>query len=249
VGGMNVIPAIDIKDGKCVRLYQGDFEKSTEYSSDPIGIAREFANLAASDLHIVDLDGARSGTQDNREIVAAIASSSRLAVQVGGGIRDATTVEHWLDAGVERCVVGSLAIMEPDTVKAWLTRFGRQRIVLALDVKIDKRNEPIVTTHGWTRNSEATLFECIDDFMYAGLQHVLCTDVSRDGAMSGPNFDLYASIVERYPDLSLQASGGVRHIADLEQLRRIGVPAAISGRALLDGKISAEEMETFQRNE
>ncbi len=246
---MNVIPAIDIKDGKCVRLYQGDFDKSTEYSSDPTGIARQFASLAASDLHIVDLDGARSGTQHNREVVAAIASSSRLVVQVGGGIRDATTVAHWLDAGVDRCVIGSLAITEPDTVKAWLTRFGKQRIVLALDVKIDKRNEPIVTTHGWTRNSEATLFECIDDFMYAGLQHVLCTDVSRDGAMTGPNFDLYMSIVERYPDLKLQASGGVRHIGDLEQLRRISVPAAISGRALLDGKISVEEMQAFQRNE
>lgn len=246
---MNVIPAIDIKDGKCVRLYQGDFNKSTEYSSDPTGIARQFEALAASDLHIVDLDGARTGTQQNREIVAAIASGSQLAVQVGGGIRDAATVAGWLDAGVERCVVGSLAITEPDTVKAWLNRFGKQRIVLALDVKIDAQNEPIVTTHGWTHNSEATLFECIDDFLVAGLQNVLCTDVSRDGAMSGPNFDLYASIVERYPDLGLQASGGVRHIADLEQLRRIGVPAAISGRALLDGKISAEEMETFQRNE
>jgi len=246
---MNVIPAIDIKDGKCVRLFQGDFEKCTEYSSDPTEIARQFANLAASDLHIVDLDGARTGTQQNREIVAAIASQTQLAVQVGGGIRDAAAVAGWLDAGVDRCVVGSLAITEPDTVKAWLARFGNHRIVLALDIKLDKRNDPIVTTHGWTRDSEATLFECIDDFMYAGLQHVLCTDVSRDGAMTGPNFDLYTSIVERYPDLKLQASGGVRHIGDLEQLRRIGVPAAISGRALLDGKISVEEMQTFQRNE
>jgi phosphoribosylformimino-5-aminoimidazole carboxamide ribotide isomerase len=245
---MNVIPAIDIKDGKCVRLLQGDFEKCTEYSNDPAEIARQFEALAASDLHIVDLDGARSGTQENRDIVAAIASGSRLSVQVGGGIRDAATVANWLDAGVDRCVVGSLAVTEPDTVKAWLTRFGKQRIVLALDVRIDDQNQPIVTTHGWTRDSHMTLFECIDDFMYSGLQQVLCTDVSRDGAMAGPNFDLYASIVERYPDLNLQASGGVRHIDDLSQLRRLGVPAAITGRALLDGKISAEEIETFQRS-
>ncbi len=245
---MNVIPAIDIKEGKCVRLYQGDFENSTEYSSDPAEIARQFAGLAASDLHIVDLDGAQSGTQQNREIVAAIASESRQAVQLGGGIRDAATVAAWLDAGVSRCVIGSLAITEPDTVKAWLNRFGKERIVLALDVKIDDQNEPIVTTHGWTRKSETTLFECIDDFMSSGLQQVLCTDVSRDGAMTGPNLDLYASIVERYPDLELQASGGVRHIDDLQQLRRIGVPAAISGRALLDGKISVEEIETFLRS-
>jgi len=245
---MIVIPAIDIKNGKCVRLYQGDFEKSTEYSNDPDEIARQFAGLAASDLHIVDLDGAQSGTQQNRDIVAAITSESKQAVQLGGGIRDAATVAAWLDAGVSRCVVGSLAVTEPDTVKAWLNRFGKERIVIALDVKIDEQNEPIVTTHGWTRKSEMTLFECIDDFMSSGLQQVLCTDVSRDGAMTGPNFDLYASIVERYPDLKLQASGGVRHIDDLHQLRRIGVPAAISGRALLDGKITVEEFETFLQN-
>lgn len=245
---MKVIPAIDIKDGKCVRLYQGDFEKITEYSSDPAEIVRQFAGLAASDLHIVDLDGARSGLQQNREIVAAIAGESQQVVQIGGGIRDAATVAAWLDAGVSRCVVGSLAVTEPDTVKAWLNRFGKERIVIALDVKIDQQNEPIVTTHGWTRKSEMTLFECIDDFMSSGLQQVLCTDVSRDGAMTGPNFDLYASIVERYPDLKLQASGGVRHIDDLHQLRRIGVPAAISGRALLDGKITVEEFETFLQN-
>ena len=245
---MIVIPAIDIKNGKCVRLYQGDFEKSTEYSNDPDEIARQFAGLAASDLHIVDLDGAQSGTQQNRDIVAAITSESQQAVQLGGGIRDAATVAAWLDAGVSRCVVGSLAVTEPDTVKAWLNRFGKERIVIALDVKIDEQNEPIVTTHGWTRKSEMTLFECIDDFMSSGLQQVLCTDVSRDGAMTGPNFDLYASIVERYPDLKLQASGGVRHIDDLHQLRRIGVPAAISGRALLDGKITVEEFETFLQN-
>ena len=245
---MNVIPAIDIKDGKCVRLYQGDFENSTEYSNDPAEIARQFAGLAASDLHIVDLDGAQSGTQENREIVTAIASESRQAVQLGGGIRDAETVAAWLDIGVSRCVIGSLAVTEPDTVKAWLNRFGKERIVLALDVKIDEQNEPIVITHGWTRKSEMTLFECIDEFMSSGLQQVLCTDVSRDGAMTGPNLDLYASIVERYPDLELQASGGVRHIDDLQQLRRIGVPAAISGRALLDGKITVEEIESFLRS-
>ena len=245
---MNIIPAIDLKDGKCVRLLRGDFDKATEYSDDPAQIARQFAALAASDLHIVDLDGARYGEQRNKELVASIADESNLTVQLGGGIRDAETVEKWLAAGVSRCVIGSLAITEPDTVKAWLTRFGGDRIVLALDVKMDAQNEPIITTHGWTKDSEATFFESVNDFMSAGLQHVLCTDVSRDGAMTGPNFELYQRIMEAYPELLLQASGGVRHIEDLEQLRRLGVPAAISGRALLDGKISAEEIETFLRS-
>jgi len=245
---MNIIPAIDLKDGKCVRLLRGDFDQTTEYSDDPALIARQFAALAATSLHIVDLDGARYGEQRNAEIVAAIADESNLVIQLGGGIRNAETVERWLAAGVSRCVIGSLAITEPDTVKAWLARFGGDRIVLALDVKMDARNEPIVTTHGWTQESAATFFESVNDFLDAGLQHVLCTDVSRDGAMAGPNFELYQQIMEVYPNLLLQASGGVRHIEDLEQLRRIGVPAAISGRALLDGKISAEEIETFLRN-
>ena len=245
---MNIIPAIDLKDGKCVRLLKGDFDKTTEYSDDPAQVARQFAALAADSLHIVDLDGARYGEQRNKEIVAAIAQESKLTVQLGGGIRDVETLESWFAAGVSRCVIGSLAITEPDTVKAWLTRFGGDRIVLALDVKMDAQNEPVITTHGWTQDSEATLFESVSDFLSAGLKHVLCTDVSRDGAMSGPNFELYQRIMSAYPELLLQASGGVRHIQDLEQLRQLGVPAAISGRALLDGKISAEEIETFLRN-
>jgi len=245
---MNIIPAIDLKDGKCVRLLKGDFDKSTEYSDDPALVARQFAALAADSLHIVDLDGARYGEQRNKEIVAAIAQESKLIVQLGGGIRDVETLESWFAAGVSRCVIGSLAITEPDTVKAWLTRFGGDRIVLALDVKMDAQNEPVITTHGWTQDSEATLFESVSDFLSAGLKHVLCTDVSRDGAMAGPNFELYQRIMSAYPALLLQASGGVRHIQDLERLRQLGVPAAISGRALLDGKISAEEIETFLRN-
>lgn len=245
---MIVIPAIDLQDGKCVRLLQGDFERSTEYSSDPAEIGRQFSALAASILHIVDLDGARYGEQKNRDIVSAIAQESELEIQLGGGIRDQAIVTDWLDAGVSRCVIGSLAVTAPDTVKAWLSRFGSDRIVLALDVRLDEHNEPIITTHGWTRESETTLFECVDDFMSAGLQHVLCTDVSRDGAMAGPNFELYRRFVETYPNLKLQASGGVRHIEDLEQLRHIGVTAAISGRALLDGKISAEELAQFQQD-
>lgn len=244
---MNIIPAIDLRDGKCVRLLQGDFDQTTEYSSDPAEIARQFSSLAATTLHIVDLDGAQSGEQKNRDIVTAITGESILAVQLGGGIRDDETLRGWLQAGVQRCVIGSLAITEPDTVKAWLNRYGGDKIVLALDVRFDDQHEAVITTHGWTRNSETTLFECIDDFMSAGLQHVLCTDVSRDGAMSGPNFALYERIMKNYPQLQLQASGGVRHIEDMQQLRRIGVPAAISGRALLDGKISAEEIATFQR--
>lgn len=246
---MRIIPAIDLKDGKCVRLFQGDFDKTTEYSDNPAEIARQFAALATTDLHIVDLDGARSGEQANRRIVTRIADESPLEIQLGGGIRSTETMTAWFDAGVARCVIGSLAVTEPDVVKGWLSRFGPDRIVLALDVQIDAGGVARITTHGWTRDSSTTLDDCIQDFLGAGLRWVLCTDVSRDGAMTGPNFELYADIVARYPELCLEASGGVRNIADLEELRRIGVPAAITGRAMLDGAITAEEIESFLRSE
>lgn len=245
---MNVIPAIDLKDGKCVRLYQGDFDQSTEYSNDPAAVARRFEALQTTDLHIVDLDGARSGDQQNREIVRTIVSETRLSIQLGGGIRSEEAVTDWLDAGVSRIVIGSLAVTEPDKVRSWLARLGRDRIVLALDVVFDADKQPVIATHGWTRASSVTLFDCIQSFADVGLRHVLCTDVSRDGAMTGPNIGLYSSIMRRYPKLALQASGGVRDILDLEQLRDAGIPAAITGRALLDGAIKAEEMITFQQN-
>ena len=246
---MKVIPAIDLQGGKCVRLLQGDFARTTEYSDDPAAIARQFSELGTTDLHIVDLDGARSGTQDNRSIIATIATDSNLAIQVGGGIRDRQTVEDWLAAGVSRCVVGSLTITEPDAVKSWLVTFGADKIVLALDVKISEDGVPMITTHGWTRTADTSVYESIRDFQRVGLRHVLCTDVSRDGAMTGPNFELYSGIAARFPDLQLQASGGVRHIKDLEKLRELGIPAAITGRALLDGTISTAEMLSFRQNE
>jgi len=171
-----------------------------------------------------------------------------MSVQLGGGIRDRDTLTEWLDAGVSRCVIGSLAITDPDAVKSWLVRFGSDKIVLALDVNVDEHGVPVIMTHGWTRNSSTSVYECIDDFRDLGLRHVLCTDVSRDGAMEGPNFELYAGILAEFPDLLLQASGGVRDARDLEALRNLGLPAAITGRALLDGKISAAEMASFQQN-
>ena len=245
---MRIIPAIDLKDGKCVRLYQGDFDKSTEYSNDPAEVARRFSTLDVHDLHIVDLDGARSGQQRNRSIVKAIAAETGLQIQLGGGIRDRSTVAYWLESGVSRCVVGSMAITEVATVREWLSEFGADRIVLALDVNIREDGMPTLTTHGWTEDAELSLWECIDGYSDAGIKHVLCTDVSRDGAMVGPNVELYVEILERYPALQLQASGGVRHIRDLQQLKFHGIPAAITGRALLDGVITTAEVASFRRS-
>jgi len=245
---MKLIPAIDVQDGKVVRLLQGDFEQSTEYSDDPVAIAQRFADFSTTDLHVVDLDGARSGTQVNREVISRIVKETSMSVQLGGGIRDLEALTGWLDAGIGRCVIGSLAITEPDAVKSWIVRFGAERIVLAFDVSMDDAGIPLITTHGWTTASTSSVFECIEDYRGIGLQHVLCTDVSRDGAMSGPNIELYRQILGRFPGLQLQASGGVRHVQDLEDLRDNGLPAAISGRALLDGKIDPTEVVAFRQN-
>lgn len=246
---MKIIPAIDLQDGKCVRLFKGDFEQSTEYSSNPVEIGERFSGLAVEDLHIVDLDGARTGMQQNREIVAEIAGKSGLAVQLGGGIRTRDDVAAWLSSGVTRCVVGSVAINEPQTVAGWFREFGVDAIVLALDVKLDTDGTPRLTTQGWTEASGVTLWDCIDAYADVGVRHVLCTDVARDGAMTGPNFELYVEILNRYPAMNLQASGGVRSIDDLELLRELGLPAAITGRALLDGKITEAEVVTFRQSE
>ena len=246
---MRIIPAIDLKDGNCVRLFKGDFEKTTEYSRDPAAIGRRFSALDVDDLHIVDLDGARSGTQQNVAIVAEIARESGLNVQLGGGIRSRNDISHWLGNGVTRCVVGSVAINEPGRVKEWLAEFGSDAVVLALDVKLDAAGIPCLTTHGWTEDSGLSLWDCLDTYSDAGAIHVLCTDVARDGAMSGPSFELYAKILQRYHTLQLQASGGVRNVDDLEMLRELGLPAAITGRALLDGEITEAEVASFRRGE
>jgi phosphoribosylformimino-5-aminoimidazole carboxamide ribotide isomerase len=245
---LKIIPAIDLHDGKCVRLFKGDFNKVTHYSDQPLEIARAYAALRVDDLHIVDLDGARTGSQHNARVVSELCAETPLAVQLGGGIRGGDRVRYWLENGVARCVVGSVAVAQPERVAAWIGDFGTDRIVLALDVTIEEQG-PILATQGWTKSTGVRLWDLLDRYSTLGVTHLLCTDIGRDGAMAGPNFELYAEVLRRYPELRLQASGGVRDIGDIGRLRDIGVPAAITGKALLDGKISAAEVESFLRNE
>tara|TARA_B100000700_G_scaffold286221_1_gene340900 strand:- start:68 stop:808 length:741 start_codon:yes stop_codon:yes gene_type:complete len=242
---MKVIPAIDLIEGRVVRLLEGRFEEKTVYDEDPVALAQDYHASGFSELHIVDLDGARYGHQENEDVITRIVSTSTLNVQIGGGIREVSQLERWFDAGVTRVVIGSLAVIKPERVKEWLQKFGPDKIVLALDVTLDGDSVPLVATHGWTRTGDITLWQCLDLYALAGLRHVLCTDISRDGAMTGPNIEIYDRLVDQYPQIQLQASGGVRSIGDLKALRAVGVPAAISGRALLDGKISIEEIASF----
>lgn len=242
---MNVIPAIDLRDGRCIRLYQGKFNRQTNYRKDPVELAGEYEKTGFRHLHIVDLDGARFGQQQNEAIIQEIIGPSQSTIQLGGGIRKEAQLEYWLERGIDRVVIGSLAIAETARVRDWLSSYSPEKLVLALDVTIKSDGVPWLVTHGWTRLAYMTLWQCIDTYITAGLRHVLCTDISRDGALTGPNLDLYAQIIERYPGLHLQASGGVRSIEDLRALKDIGADAAITGRALLDGKITTREIETF----
>ncbi len=243
---MNVIPAIDLRNGRCIRLYQGKFERQTDYARDPVELAREYDEIGFRYLHIVDLDGARIGQQQNESVIRDIIGATRSTVQLGGGVRKESQLETWLDRGIGRLVIGSLAVAEPPRVRKWMSRYGAEKIVLALDVAL-KSGEPWLATYGWRRIAQMTLWECLDTYITAGLRQVLCTDISRDGALTGPNLELYAQIIERYPALDLQASGGVRGIGDLQALKTAGASAAITGRALLDGKITTAEIETFLR--
>lgn len=245
---MNIIPAIDLKDGACVRLFQGDFNQVTEYSNNPTDVARLFSSYGFDYLHIVDLDGALQGESRNRDTILDIIRATNMSVQVGGGIRTEESLQSWFDTGVDRCVIGSVAVSEVDMVQHWLRKFSPDRLVLALDVQLDVGGTPMLATHGWTRSSGITLWDCVDGYLSAGVMHVLCTDVGRDGALAGPNLDLYREFVQRYPTLALQASGGVRDIDDLKLAAAAGAAGTVTGRALLDGRISRQEIATFLQN-
>jgi phosphoribosylformimino-5-aminoimidazole carboxamide ribotide isomerase len=241
---MELIPAIDIRDGRCVRLLKGDFERETRYAVDPIELAGRYREAGAGWLHVVDLDGAARGEPVNLDLIARIQASTDLKVQLGGGARNRASLERVL-AVADRVVIGSLAVSEPDRVAGWLEEFGAERFTLALDVRLDADGTPLLATHGWTRATTLTLAAAIERFLPVGLRHVLCTDIDRDGALTGPNVDLYRDCVQRWPGIALQVSGGVRDAGDLTALAAAGVAAAVSGKALLEGRLTLEEMRPF----
>jgi len=242
---MQLIPSIDLRGGHCVRLLRGDFERQTLYDVDPRSLIYRYAKLGARWLHLVDLDGAKDGLLANRKFILDLAREHPLALQVGGGVRSAEVVEELLSAGVDRVAVGSTAVERPDEVAGWFARFGAERICLALDIRLEKQPEgtvPRLLTRGWTEGSNTSLWQAIEFFLPHGLRHVLCTDVERDGALEGPNIALYKECVERAPQIAWQASGGVRGAQDLAILQAVGVAASISGKALLEGRLTTPEL-------
>lgn len=236
-----IIPAIDLIQGKTVRLYQGSYDKTTEYQQTPLQLRDLYAEAGAGILHLVDLTGAKNAADRQLELLTSLMKNAPLPVQVGGGVRTAADVEQLLAAGASRVVVGSVAIREPETVQGWLRTYGGDKIVLALDVSINAQGDKTLPSHGWIEESTITLEQVLDGFIAAGAKHVLCTDISKDGTLQGPNVALYAELVQKYPQIQWQASGGVGSLADIKALKPTGVAGVILGRALLEGKFTAQE--------
>ena len=243
-----LIPAIDLRNGRCVRLLKGDFNAETRYDMEPLDLLARYRSLGASWLHVVDLDGAKNGVLANRTTIVSLAAQGGVRIQVGGGMRSAEAIDDLLSNGVARAVIGSAAVERPVEVAEWMTRFGADRICLALDVKLDASGEPLIRTRGWTEGTSVTLWQAIEPFLGVGLKHVLCTDIDRDGALAGPNLELYSRALQRFPRLAWQASGGVRDAADLAALAKVGVAASVSGKALLEQRITSEELRPFLPN-
>ncbi|MBT8070460.1 MAG: 1-(5-phosphoribosyl)-5-[(5-phosphoribosylamino)methylideneamino] imidazole-4-carboxamide isomerase [Xanthomonadales bacterium] len=231
---MKLIPAIDLLDGRCVRLLHGDFNKVTHYPSFPAELAAQYAAAGAEWLHVVDLAASRDGAGADTSALFTLLGQAPQKVQTGGGVRDERDISQRLDTGAARVVIGSLSVTDSKRFVGWLQHFGVDKLVAALDIRIDDDGVPWPRTHGWTGQGDRNMWQLLDELAAGGLEHLLCTDISRDGALSGPNLDLYSEITRRYPDLQLQASGGVSSLADLRRLKPTRAAGVITGKALLE---------------
>ncbi|MCB1555024.1 MAG: 1-(5-phosphoribosyl)-5-[(5-phosphoribosylamino)methylideneamino] imidazole-4-carboxamide isomerase [Xanthomonadales bacterium] len=234
-------PAIDLRQGKVVRLYQGDYLRQTDYADDPLPLIEAYAAAGARWLHLVDLDAARDGGHATGKLLASIKRSTGLHVQVGGGVRQFDDVQRRLDDGADRVVVGTLAVEQPERVAELIQRFGPDHITVALDVRQDAAGVWRAPGHGWTADQARGLAQLCSVLSLSGLRHVLSTDIGRDGTLGGPNLELYRWLRACEPQWSVQASGGVRSLDDLRALRAEGLSAAVLGRVLLEGLVSVEE--------
>ncbi|AXW97111.2 1-(5-phosphoribosyl)-5-[(5-phosphoribosylamino)methylideneamino]imidazole-4-carboxamide isomerase [Cronobacter sakazakii] len=236
-----IIPALDLIDGAVVRLHQGDYGKQRDYGRDPLPRLQDYEAQGAKLLHLVDLTGAKDPAKRQIALIQKLVAGVNVPVQVGGGVRSEDDVAALLDAGVARVVVGSTAVKAPQDVQRWFQRFGTDALVLALDVRIDDAGNKQVAVSGWQENSGVTLETLVESYLPAGLKHVLCTDISRDGTLSGSNVALYEEVCARYPQVAFQSSGGIGELSDIRALCGSGVGGVIVGRALLEGKFNVTE--------
>jgi phosphoribosylformimino-5-aminoimidazole carboxamide ribotide isomerase len=234
---IEIIPAIDIISGNCVRLEKGDFATSKIYDANPVLVAKRFADAGIKRLHLVDLDGALTGKVTNLKVLEDIAKSTDLIIDFGGGLREFKDVESVFNAGAKMVNLGSMAVRNPHIAQIILDHFGSDSVILGADVK----NESIAVS-GWTEGASISLWEFLQDWASRGIKKVCCTDISKDGMLSGPAFELYTTIKDDYPHIELIASGGISNIDDVDQLEEIGIPAVIIGKAIYEGKISLEQL-------
>ncbi|MDR2914471.1 MAG: 1-(5-phosphoribosyl)-5-[(5-phosphoribosylamino)methylideneamino]imidazole-4-carboxamide isomerase [Tannerella sp.] len=235
---IELIPAIDIIDGKCVRLTQGDYDSKKVYNEDPVEVAKMFEGCGIKRLHVVDLDGAREGRIVNYKVLNHIAAKTSLVIDFGGGLKTDKDLEIAFDNGAQMITGGSIAVKSPELFYKWLTQFGNERIILGADAKDEK-----IAVGGWQETTTTDLIPFIEEFHKRGIKKVICTDISRDGMLQGPSTELYKKIRTALPDIYLIASGGISSVKDIETLDNAGIPAVIFGKAIYEGHIKLNDLE------
>lgn len=237
-----IIPAIDIIDGKCVRLAQGDYDRKTVYNENPLEVARMFEDAGIVRLHLVDLDGAREQHIVNYKVLEQIASKTKLIIDFGGGLKSDKDLQIAFESGAEMVTGGSIAVKEPEIFLRWLDTFGSNKIILGADVK-----DGNIAVSGWEEDTDKPVMDFIGEFHGKGIKKVISTDISRDGMLTGPAYELYADIMGTYPDVEIIASGGISSMKEIYKLAEMNVPGVITGKAIYEGKISLKEIENYNR--
>lgn len=238
---MILVPAIDIINGQCVRLTKGDYDTKKVYSESPLEVAKAFEGAGLTHVHVVDLDGARAKHIVNSKVLETIATKTSLQVDFGGGIKSKIDLQTAFDCGASMVTLGSIAVSNPELVLEWLETFGAEKLILGADAK-DRR----IATHGWEQDSGIDVLDFVKDYTQKGFEHVLCTDVAKDGMLAGPSLELYYELIAAMPDISLIASGGITTMDDIYQCAELGCSAAVIGKAIYEGKIALKELENYQ---
>ena len=241
---MELIPAIDLIEGRCVRLTQGDYNEKKVYGQDPLDMAKSYADCGIRRLHVVDLDGAKAKAPCNLAVLEKLASHTNLDIEWGGGIKSTESIKDVLNAGANRAICGSVAVDNRELFMEWLAMYGTEHVILGADIR-----DGMVATHGWLKNSGVAIEELIDGFLPAGLSQVICTDISKDGMLQGPNFDLYVALQQKYPQVDFTLSGGIASMDDIARVKELGLHSVIIGKAIYEGRITLNNIKEWLQNE
>ncbi len=237
---IEIIPAIDLIEGKCVRLSQGDYAQKTIYNENPLEVAQMFEDAGIKRLHLVDLDGAKAGKVLNQKVLEAIASHTKLVIDFGGGIKTNDSIQSVFDAGANMATIGSIAVKDKELFFSWVKKYGANKIMLGADVKDEK-----IAIGGWIESTEISIFDFMQENIQHGVKNIFCTDISKDGLLQGPSIDLYKKIIHQFNDIYFVASGGVSNISDVDELDKIGCNAVIVGKAIYEGRITINELKKY----